>query len=225
MPGGPSTLNTTARPRRAVFIDRDGVINRMHFHAEYGTVDSPANPDQFDLMPGVGKAIAELNRLGLLVIVVSNQPGIAKGKFTPILLEAMESKMLDGIESAGGKLDAIYNCLHHPEASLGEYRVRCECRKPEPGLLIKAADQWAIDLSSSYMIGDGVTDILAGRRAGATTLFVSSRKCYNCDSLVEHKVWPDYIVSDLREAVTVIEKLEAGDKDSLRQFILKCSDL
>ena len=225
MPDGQSTLNTNARTRRAVFVDRDGVINHMYFHPEFGTVDSPANPDQFELLPGVGEAIAELNRLRLLVIVVSNQPGIAKKKFTPALLEAMESKMLASVESSGGKLDAIYNCLHHPEASLEQYRLHCECRKPEPGLLINAANEWSIDLSSSYMIGDGVTDIAAGYRAGATTLFVSSRKCYNCDSLVSHKVWPDYVVRDLAEAATVIGRLEAGDKESLQGFTLKCTAL
>ena len=197
----------------------------MYFDSEFGTVDSPANPDQFELMPGVGRAIAEINRLHLLVIVVSNQPGIAKKKFTPALLAAMENKMLASVESAGGQIDAIYNCLHHPEAALDEYRMRCECRKPEPGLLANAAREWGIDLSSSYMIGDGVTDVIAGRRAGATTLFVSSRKCYNCDSLVEHKAWPDYIVRDLAEAVTVIQRIESGDKDSLQEFTLKCAAL
>ena len=211
--------------RRAVFVDRDGVINRMFFHAEFGITDSPANPEQFELLPGVASAIAELNRSGLLVIVVSNQPGIAKGKFTPALLHAMESKMIAGIEAAGGRLDAIYNCLHHPEAALGEYRVCCDCRKPEPGLLVKAAREWNIDLPGSYMIGDGVTDMMAGRAAGVTTLFASSRKCYNCDSLIEHNAWPDYIVSDLGEAAVVIRSLEAGDKDSARQFTLKCATL
>ncbi len=211
--------------RRAVFVDRDGVINRMHFHAEFGIVDSPANPDQFELLPGAGAAIAELNRLGLLAVVVSNQPGIAKGKFTPALLAAMESKMVAGIQAAGGKLDAIYNCLHHPEARLAEYRQRCGCRKPEPGLLIKAAREWNIYLPGSYMIGDGVTDILAGRAAGATTLFANSRKCYNCNSLIEHNAWPDYIVNDIREAAFVIRSLESGNKDSVRQFALKCAAL
>src|ERR1044071_151723 len=118
-----SLEGTTAR--RAVFIDRDGVINRMCWQAEFGTVDSPANPDEFELLPGAGASIGELNRLGLLVIVVSNQPGIAKGKFTPALLAAMQSKMIAGIRAAGGELDAIYNCLHHPEALLAEYRTRC----------------------------------------------------------------------------------------------------
>ena len=211
------------KARRAVFVDRDGVINRMCWQAEFGTVDSPANPDEFDLLPGVGAGIAELNRLGLLVIVVSNQPGIAKGKFTPALLAAMQTKMIAGIRAAGGELDAIYNCLHHPEALLDEYRARCACRKPEPGLLAQAAREWQIELSSSYMIGDGVTDIAAGRAAGATTLFVNSRKCYNCDSLVAHQTWPDYIVSSLGQAAQVIGSLEAGDTEAVRPFVLQCA--
>jgi D-glycero-D-manno-heptose 1,7-bisphosphate phosphatase len=212
-----------ANSPRAVFIDRDGVINRMFYHTEFGILDSPANPDQFELLPRVGEAIGELNSLGLVAIVVSNQPGIAKGKFTPALLEAMERKMFSGIEAAGGRLDAVYNCLHHPEAALHEYRVRCGCRKPEPGMLLKAASEWNIDLSGSYMIGDGTTDIETGRAVSATTFFVNSRKCYNCDALAEHEAWPDYLVSDLSEAATVIRKLEAGESASVQPFVLKCA--
>ena len=209
--------------RRAVFVDRDGVVNRMHFNADYGLIDSPANPEQFELLPGVGRAINSLNEIGLTVVVVSNQPGIAKGKFTPALLRAMEEKMLSSIAAEDGKLDAIYNCLHHPEAVVDEYRVRCDCRKPEPGLLLKAAADLSIDLSRSYTVGDGVTDIAAGKAAGTTALFVNSRKCYNCDALIEHQTWPDYIVSDLGVAATVIRSLEAGDRESANQFLLKCA--
>lgn len=208
--------------RRAVFIDRDGVINRMFYNAEFGLIDSPANPDQFSLLPGVGEAIAEINRLGLLALVVSNQPGIAKGKFTPELLEAIEKKMRREIEAEGGHLDAVYNCLHHPEASVGEYRVICDCRKPKPGLILDAAEEWNIDLRRSYMLGDGVTDVSAGRAAGTITVFVNSRKCYNCDSLVEHDVWPDYLVSNLTEAASLIKVLERGDTQAARQYALKC---
>src|SRR5262245_39506837 len=205
--GDPNTQLT----RRAVFVDRDGVINRMFFDPDFGTQDSPANPDQFELLPGVGEAIAEFNRLGLLVIVVSNQPGIAKGKLTAELLDEIERKMNSDIAAAGGKLNAVYNCLHHPDAVLEEYRERCDCRKPGSGLLLRAAREWKIDLRRSYMIGDGVTDIVAGRDAGASTLFVNSRKCYNCDSLAEHNVRPDYTVRNLSEASTVIRSLEAGE--------------
>lgn len=185
-------------------------------------MDSPANPDQFDLLPGAGEAIARLNRLGLRVIVVSNQPGIAKGKFTPALLEAIEQKMTSRIEAAGGTLAAVYYCLHHPDALLEEYRVRCECRKPQPGLLLRAARDLNIDLPNSYMIGDGVSDIAAGRSAGATTLFVNTRKCYNCEALAGRAAWPDYLVGDLSEAAAVIQKLESGDRESVETFVMKC---
>lgn len=209
--------------RRAVFLDRDGVINKMHFDADFGLVDTPANPEQFELFPGVGQAIRSFNRKGLSVVVVSNQPGIAKGKFTPAMLRAIEEKMLAGIAADGGSVDAIYNCLHHADAVVNEYRVRCDCRKPAPGLLLKAAADLSIDLPRSYTVGDGVTDIAAARAAGTTALFVNSRKCYNCDALVEHQTWPDYIVSDLTEAATVILSLEAGDQESANRFLLKCA--
>lgn len=199
------------------------MINKMHLSAEFGLVDSPANPDQFELLPGVGPAIRSLNEIGLAVVVVSNQPGIAKGKFTPSLLSAMEEKMLSGIAAGGGKVDAIYNCLHHPEAVLNEYRMRCDCRKPAPGLLLKAAADLSLDLSQSYTVGDGVTDIAAGKAAGTTALFVSSRKCYNCDALIEHRTWPDYIVGDLGEAAKVILSREAGDLEYANQFRLNCT--
>jgi D-glycero-D-manno-heptose 1,7-bisphosphate phosphatase len=212
----------TTTPQPAVFLDRDGVINRMVLHPEFGIVDSPANPEQMVLLPGVGRAVAELKHLGLPVIVVSNQPGIAKGKFTRALLEAMERKMFADIERDGGRLDAVYNCLHHPDAIIEELRKRCECRKPKPGLLRQAAREHTLDLKRSFMVGDGVTDILAGQAVGATTLLVSQRKCYNCESLAEHYARPDYLVSDLREAAYVIRALESGDAHSVRQYVYQC---
>ena len=210
-------------PRRAVFLDRDGVINRMWLNADFGLIDSPANPNQFELLPRVGRAIRSLNEIDLAIVVVSNQPGIAKGRFTPALLVAMEAKMLSGIDAEGGRVDAVYNCLHHPEAIVDEYRVHCGCRKPKPGLLLKAAADLNIDLLHSYLVGDGVTDIAAGKAAGTTALFVNSRKCYHCDALIEHQTWPDYIVSDLGEAATVIRNLEVGDNEFADEFRLKCS--
>jgi len=196
--------------RRAAFLDRDGVINAYAYNAEFGLIDSPSNPDTFTLLPGVSGAIAELNRFGLLTIVVSNQPGIAKGKFSESLLSAMTVKMEHLIGEDGGKIDGLYYCLHHPDASREEYRMRCECRKPASGLLLCAARDWDIDLEHSYTVGDGIVDILAGQAAGTTTLFVSPQKCYICDDLFRRGVTPDYIVDDLSAAVKVIGELEAG---------------
>src|SRR5947209_7370654 len=138
---------------RAVFLDRDGVINAMWCEPESGAIDSPKNPSQFKLMPGVSGAIKTLRDRGFLTIIVSNQPGIAKGKLTPQMLEEMTQKMHTYLNTTGAEIDAVYYCLHHPQAVLSEYRAVCNCRKPKPGLLLQAAAEWNIDLESSYMIG------------------------------------------------------------------------
>jgi D-glycero-D-manno-heptose 1,7-bisphosphate phosphatase len=193
-------------PRNAIFLDRDGVINSYVYNAEFGTVDSPGSPDEFALIPGAGEAVAEFNRLGFIVVVVSNQPGIAKGKFTPALLEQVDAKMHAGIAAAGGKLDAVYYCLHHPDAVVPAYRERCECRKPRPGMLLEAAQEWDIDLKNSYMIGDGVTDIEAGRAAGTHTIFIGPSKPYVFEALEKHGVQPDFMAPTLSDTVEIIKK-------------------
>lgn len=198
--------------RNAIFLDRDGVINPYVYNAEFGTVDSPSSPDEFTLAPDAGEAIAEFNRLGLLVVVVSNQPGIAKGKFTPALLEQVNAKMHAGIAACGGKLDAVYYCLHHPDAVVPAYRERCECRKPRPGMLLEAARQWDIDLKSSFMIGDGVTDIEAGRAAGTRTVFIGQSKPYVFEAFEKHRVQPDFMAPTLTEAVEIIKQQVAGKR-------------
>jgi len=194
--------------RGAVFLDRDGVINAYVYNPEFGTVDSPARLDEFVLLPGAGRAIAELNRLGLPVIVVSNQPGIAKKKFNATLLAGMTEKMREEIRAAGGCLDAVYYCLHHPQSLLPEYKVDCDCRKPSPGLLIQAAKELDLDLAKSYVVGDGITDILAGASAGTTTIFVSARKCYVCDELARQNARPTLMVDSLMAAVNDIGFME-----------------
>lgn len=187
--------------KRAVFLDRDGVINSYVCHSEFGTVDSPATPDEFVLSEGVCDALEALHRLGFLLIVISNQPGIAKGRFTPALLDATTQKMKN---ECAGLLDAVYYCLHHPQAVLPEYRQQCECRKPKPGLLFQAAREWDVDLANSYMIGDGVVDVAAGKAAGVTSIFIGNRKCYLCTEFKEQDAVPDFIAEDLKTAAGII---------------------
>ncbi len=203
---------------RAIFLDRDGVINHMVYNPEFGLVDSPANPDEFQLLPGVGEAVHQINQLGLLAIVISNQPGIAKGKFTPAVLEAITEKMHRELSKAGARLVSVYYCLHHPQAALDEYRVECDCRKPKPGLLKQAQKELDIDLEHSYFIGDGITDIAAGQSAGVCTLFVSSRKPYILDELFRQKVQPAYMVGSIKEAVQVIQAIENGNGEDVKPF-------
>ncbi len=195
---------------RAVFLDRDGVLNAMVYNPEFGTVDSPAGPDELELLPGAAEAVRRINELGLRAIVVSNQPGVAKGRFTLGLLEAATRKMRQALAAAEARLDAVCYCLHHPRALLPQYRVACDCRKPKPGLLFKAAREFNLDLTRSYLVGDGIVDLRAGRAAGATTVFVNDRKCYYCEELARQGARPDFWVAGLAEAVALIAQLEAA---------------
>lgn len=195
---------------KAVFLDRDGTVNAMVYNRDYGTVDSPANPDEFKLLAGVGKAIRRINEMGFLAFVISNQPGIAKGKFTLKILEAIDKKMGKELAQHGAHLDKIYYCLDHPEARIKEYRKNSSYHKPEPGLLLKTAEEFKIDLASSYMIGDGLIDVQAGKRAGCKTILLGRVKCDLCKLMEDLKAKPNFIVSDLAEAVKLIEKLEGG---------------
>jgi len=192
-------------------LDRDGVINSYVYHPDFGTVDSPSQPSQFSLVPGAAEAIANLNRLGLLVVVVSNQPGVAKRKFSLNQLRAITHRMRGLVRTAGATIDHVSYCLHHPESVLPAYRKKCDCRKPQPGLLLGAAKRFKINLAESYMVGDGIVDIAAGHTAGVTTLFVSSLKTYVCEELVRQNVIPDFVVRDLFHASEVIEGLETGN--------------
>ena len=190
--------------KRGVLLDRDGVINRMVYDAEHGTVDSPAHSEQFELLPGAADAVRALNRSGLPVAVVSNQPGVAKGKMTLALQEAITSKMHAELAAAGAHLDGVYYCLHHPDAMLPEYRVRCECRKPRPGLLLRASDELGISLADSWMIGDGWIDVQAGQAAGCMTVWLGMWKCDVCHIAREKNAAPTSVADDLSEAVRMI---------------------
>lgn len=196
--------------RGAVFLDRDGSINSVVYNPEFGLVDSPQSPGQFQLLPGVAEAIRLINEMGLLAVVVSNQPGVAKGKCAPKGLEAITQKMHQELAQSGAHLDAVYYCLHHPEALLEEYRITCNCRKPKPGLLQKAAEELGIDLEASYMIGDGLTDILAGKAVGCTTVFLGNFKCEICRTMDELDARPEFVALNLLEAIRLIHRSISG---------------
>ena len=208
--------------KRAVFLDRDGVINPYVCHPEFGTVDSPSRAAEFRLIPGVGQAIARLNQMGFLVVVVSNQPGIAKRKFTVAHLQAMTHKMHSLVGTAGGKIDAVYYCCHHPDSILPVYRKSCDCRKPKPGLLTRASREWNIDLPRSYIVGDAATDLLAGHSVGCTSFFLSSRKCYVCDELARSDASPHFLVQELGEVPEALQGLECGNNEFAERFAFRC---
>ena len=159
---------------RAVFLDRDGVINRLvHRSQDTGDEwDSPYLLSEIEMIEGVGEAIQKINGLGFLAIIVSNQPGVAKGKCDLDFLDKATDFIRSTLLQQNAFIDDVYYCLHHPDAVNEAYRVICECRKPKPGLLFQAAQDHEIDLSRSYMIGDRITDIFAAEAAGCEAILV-----------------------------------------------------
>lgn len=148
--------------QKAIFLDRDGTINKM--------VGFVTKPEQFELIEGAAEAIKAINKSGYLAIVVTNQPVIARGDCTFEELQTIHDKMETELGKVGAFVDAIYVCPHHTdkgfEGERPEYKCNCDCRKPKPGLLLKAAKDFNIDLSESYMIGDSHRDVEAGENAG-----------------------------------------------------------
>ncbi|MFC1988432.1 D-glycero-alpha-D-manno-heptose-1,7-bisphosphate 7-phosphatase, partial [Chloroflexota bacterium] len=140
---------------RAVFLDRDGVINELVYFEEPGIIDSPFTVEQLRLFPWVGEAINSLTEAGYKVSIVSNQPGIAKGHLSQPTFEKIEQKMKGDLLQNGASVDGEYYCFHHPDAMIDSLRINCECRKPKPGLLFRAARELNVDLSQSWMVGDG----------------------------------------------------------------------
>jgi D-glycero-D-manno-heptose 1,7-bisphosphate phosphatase len=193
---------------KAVFLDRDGVINEIIYHKEMGIVDSPFTVDQFKLLPEVGKAINNFHDQGFMVILVSNQPGIAKDHFDMNIFEKIKEKMKNELAKVNEKIDAEYYCLHHPEAKIEKYKKICDCRKPKPGMILKASEDHNIDTSKSWMIGDGVNDIQAGNIAGCKTILIGRMKCDLCKILEDEGAKPDFIAENLYKASIITEKEE-----------------
>lgn len=177
--------------QKAIFLDRDGTINKY--------IGFLRNIDEFHLIPGIAEAIKKINSSGYLCIVITNQPVIARGELTWDELEEIHNKMETELGFAGAYLDGIYFCPHHPhkgyEGEIPELKFDCDCRKPKPGMLIKAAEDFNIALSQSWMIGDGENDVKAGMAAGCKTVLVDAEgsahkesdfgQNYTCESVLE----------------------------------------
>ncbi len=166
--------------RRAVFLDRDGVLNRAV--VRNGKAYPPDGPEELEVLPGVAEACASLRRAGYLLIVITNQPDVARGTQRQEIVEAINAALRFQIP-----VDDFRVCYHDDPDG-------CTCRKPQPGLLVKAAREWQIDLSNSFMVGDRWKDIEAGRRAGCATVLIDSGYTEAEQSL------PDHSVSSLAEA-------------------------
>ena len=183
-------------PQKAIFLDRDGTINQY--------VGFLRNIDDFHLLPGVAEAIKLINKSGYLVVVVTNQPVIARGEVTESELQLIHNKMETELGTEGAYLDAIYYCPHHPdkgfEGEIERLKIECDCRKPKPGMFFRAAEDFNIDLCSSWMIGDSENDILAGKNANCKTALL----LYPNDNPVKSSFGQDITACSLIEAVKMI---------------------
>ncbi len=183
--------------RKAIFLDRDGVINEE--------VDQLCKVEDLKIYDSTAKAIKKINEIGDLAIIISNQPMIAKGFMTENDLNGIHKKIETELGKKGAKIDAIYYCPHHPDigfpGEIPELKIKCNCRKPEIGLFLKAKKDFNIDLKNSYSIGDKTSDILAGKRAGCKTILVKTGYGGK-DKLFNAK--PDFVAKNLSEVIKII---------------------
>jgi len=192
---------------KAIFIDRDGVLNEMVYDSNHGIFDSPFNPEQVKIKAGAIELVRGAKELGYKIIIITNQPGIAKGTLTFPNLEKINKKI---IESIGTEfIDDIFICPHHPKGLLdidSNYITDCDCRKPKPGMILQAATKYNIDLTKSWMIGDGITDIQAGSAGGCKTILVANLKIEHLQMFKEYNIVPDIIAPTLNEALIKIRR-------------------
>ena len=169
--------------QKCVFLDRDGTLNKY--------VGFLRDIDQLELLPGAAEAVRKINESGYLAIVVTNQPVIARGEVTVPQLQEIHNKLETLLGREGAYLDAIYYCPHHPhkgfEGEVPELKIDCDCRKPKPGMLLKAAEDFHIDLFASYMVGDGDNDVQCGLNAGCTPVKIgqAAEGCLHYNSLLD----------------------------------------
>lgn len=181
--------------RPAVFMDRDGCLTE-----EVGYVN---HPSRIHLLPRAAAAVRRLNQAGVAAVMVTNQAGVARGYFSEETLHAANRRMVGELEAGGARLDGLYVCMHHPREGQPPYRAECDCRKPRPGLLTRAAVELGLDLRTSVMVGDKLSDVAAGRAVGAAGVLVLTGYGRGEWELrpPDAEIEPDHVALDLLDAV------------------------
>jgi histidinol-phosphate phosphatase family protein len=178
----------------AVFLDKDGtLVEDVRYNVE---------PERIRLMPGAAEGLRQLHAAGYPLVVVSNQSGVARGLFAEEALVAVEGRLRKLVADVGVPLAGFYYCPHHPEGTVPAYAVECDCRKPAPGLLLRAARERGFDLSRSWLVGDILNGVEAGRRAGCRTILLDNG--HETESAMSPERMPEFTASDLVEAARII---------------------
>ncbi len=185
---------------KAVFLDRDGVLNRLIFNPDTGEFESPHKVEDLEVFPETGGALLKLQEKNFLLLLVSNQPSFAKGKTSLEEIKRIQARFHEKMLELGVRFSRYYYCYHHPNGIVPEFTGPCHCRKPGIKFLEEAREEFKIDFSSSWMVGDRNSDIICGKRAGLKTILIleSEEKEKFCETP------PDFSVSDLSEAVKII---------------------
>ena len=158
---------------KAVFLDRDGVINANVFYADTGEVEAPRTADDFIILPGVLETMKQLQDAGYLLFLVSNQPNQAKRKATAADHDAIQARLVAALAAAGIRIEEFFYCFHHPRGVEPSLSGPCDCRKPSPYFLNRARDAHDLDMTQSWMVGDRDTDIACGKAAGVRTVSIA----------------------------------------------------
>jgi D-glycero-D-manno-heptose 1,7-bisphosphate phosphatase len=189
------TMTATAP---CVFLDRDGtLVHPRHY---------PSRPEHLRLYDGVGAWLRRLRERGFRLVVITNQSGLARGYFDEADLEAMHAHLAAELARDGVTLDGIYHCPHHPDGVRPELAIRCDCRKPQPGLLLRAADELHLDLAQSWFVGDILDDVEAGHRAGCRAILVD----LGTETLPAADLrQPEVVASDTLHALDIIYQTSA----------------
>jgi D-glycero-D-manno-heptose 1,7-bisphosphate phosphatase len=193
---------------KAIFLDRDNTL-----------IEDPgyiSHPDQVKLLDGVDKSLIEFRAMGYKLIVVSNQSGVARGIVSEQSLDEIHNRLKQLLAEKGAPLDQIYYCPYHPDAIIEKYRKESDWRKPNPGMLLAAADEMDIDLSQSWVIGNSSRDVEAGLKAGCKTILINHPSHYSRRKLGEPN--PDYRAVNIKEAVNIIKKHHRSTGESLIQI-------
>jgi D-glycero-D-manno-heptose 1,7-bisphosphate phosphatase len=190
----------------AVFLDRDGTLNEMVYDPTHGLLDSPRRPAQVRAVAHAKELLQELREMGFLIVLVTNQPGISKGTLTLDELHAVNLELSKAL--APSRWDTLEFCPHHPE-----FGLICGCRKPLPGMIFKAAQEHGVDLESSWMVGDGLVDVQAGKAAGCRTILLSKLKLNLIERFFDLEgAEPDFVVRDLLEVLRCIRGIPPASK-------------
>jgi D,D-heptose 1,7-bisphosphate phosphatase len=200
--------------RITVFIDRDGVITDLSSYGLEGNLDYLIKKEDIKFFEGTIEAIRELNKNNFKVVIITNQPQVAKGLLTEEQVISINNEIKNLLKEEGAIVDAIYYCPHHPKGIVEKYSISCDCRKPNPGLLLKAAREHNINLKKSYMVGDRTSDIKAGNLAGCKKC-IGVKTGYACDDGFKDAT-PDELVDNFYEAT---KKIILDEKNSMKLFI------